>query len=66
MFNIFKKKKEVTHINNIDLSKITTISQCRDLIIILHQTQSVTKTPTIMKVNDRALNDFPSLNKLKL
>ena len=66
MFNIFKLQKEVTHINNIDLSKITTIAQCRDLIIILHQTQSITKTPTIMKVNDKCLIDFPSLNKLKV
>lgn len=63
IFNCFKKKEE-KFVNQIDLSKIKTIEELRDIIIILHQTTSMTQIPNIMKVNNKALEDFPSLKKL--
>lgn len=64
MFKWLCKKDKLVATNKLDLSKITTIAQCRDLIIILNQTYTATQTPCIMPVTKKALTDFKSLDKL--
>lgn len=67
IFNLFSNKEyKSTHTHSVDLNKITTIEECRDMIIILTHNVNRGNTTNIIKLNDRALSDYPSLNKLKL
>lgn len=67
MFNLFSKKKDITtYMHTVDLNKITTIEECRDMIIILAHNVNHGNTTNLIKLNDKALSDYPSLNKLKL
>lgn len=64
MFNCFKRKVDFGHA--IDLNKITTIEECRDMIIILTHNINRGSTTNIITLSDKAILDYPSLTKLKL
>lgn len=66
MFN-WSCKKATTPLfeNPLDIHKITTVEECRDIIlIILQHTAAIRDKSGILHVNTQALIEFPSLNKL--
>lgn len=63
----FKSKDKVSPYNHsLDLSEISTIEQCRDMIIILSHQVHGDIPPHIVNVSEKALTEFPSLLKLKI
>jgi hypothetical protein len=60
------KDKEVrVYPNLINLDKIETIEQCRDLIIILMSVTGVSRiTPNLLRIDDKTLSELPSLKDL--
>jgi hypothetical protein len=64
MFRFFAKKVvDVPSRTKIDLNKITTVQQCRDIIILLTSHVSVLDE-TRINIHNEALDVFPSLKEL--
>jgi hypothetical protein len=60
-----KDKEFLVFPNLINLDKIETIEQCKDLIIILMSFTSVdSNPPNLLRIADKTLSEFPSLKDL--
>lgn len=61
----FNKSRQRVYSNKINLDKIETIEQCRDMIIILSQyVNGGGTTPNLISISDKALDRLPSLKGL--